>query len=95
MLIPHLLGATTEDGKVKFSKMQRLEAPRAWPNKAIKCGGHGSVSRGTCVAVGVTMGGPAVIASTGAQGQQANQTLAPLAGSYPPLRRAQGPLSVP
>jgi hypothetical protein len=26
--------------------MQRLEAPRAWPNKAIKCGGHGSVSRG-------------------------------------------------
>jgi hypothetical protein len=26
--------------------MQRLEAPRAWPNKAIKCGGHGSVSHG-------------------------------------------------
>jgi hypothetical protein len=26
--------------------MQRLEAPRAWPNKAIKCGGHGSASRG-------------------------------------------------
>jgi hypothetical protein len=26
--------------------MQRLEAPRAWPNKAIKCGGHGSVSCG-------------------------------------------------
>jgi hypothetical protein len=31
----------------KFSKpMQRLEAPRAWPNKDIKCGGHGPVSRG-------------------------------------------------
>jgi hypothetical protein len=26
--------------------MQRLEAPRAWPNKAIKYGGHGSVSHG-------------------------------------------------
>jgi hypothetical protein len=42
-----LLGAATEDEEVKFSKpMQRLEAPRAWPNKAIKCEGHGSVSRG-------------------------------------------------
>jgi hypothetical protein len=30
--------------------MQRLEAPCAWPNKAIKCGGHGSVSRGSGVA---------------------------------------------
>jgi hypothetical protein len=70
--VPRLLGAITEGGKVKFSKMQRLEEPRARPNKAIKCGGHGSVSRGTGVAVGVTMGGPTVIASTGAQGQQAN-----------------------
>jgi hypothetical protein len=26
--------------------MQRLEAPRAWPNEGIKCGGHGPVSRG-------------------------------------------------
>jgi hypothetical protein len=26
--------------------MQRLEAPRAWPNKAIKCEGNGSVSHG-------------------------------------------------
>jgi hypothetical protein len=26
--------------------MQRLKTPRAWPNKAIKCGGHESVSRG-------------------------------------------------
>jgi hypothetical protein len=41
-----VLGAAAEDGEVKFSKpMQRLEASRAWPNKAIKCGGHGSVSR--------------------------------------------------
>jgi hypothetical protein len=39
--------AAAKDGEVKFSKlMQRLEPPHAWPNKAIKCGGHGSVSRG-------------------------------------------------
>jgi hypothetical protein len=30
----------------KLKPMQHLEAPRVWPNKAIKCGGHGSVSRG-------------------------------------------------
>jgi hypothetical protein len=44
--VPRLLGATAEDREVKFSKpMQHLEAPRAWPNKTIKCGGQGSVSR--------------------------------------------------
>jgi hypothetical protein len=33
--------------KLNFQKcVQRLEAPRAWPNKAIQCGGHGSVSCG-------------------------------------------------
>jgi hypothetical protein len=36
-----------ETKKLNFSKpMQHLEAPRTWPNKAIKCRGHGSVSRG-------------------------------------------------
>jgi hypothetical protein len=49
--------------------MQRLEAPRAWPNKDIKYGGHGPVSRGAGVAVGVTIGGPTVTASMGAQKQ--------------------------
>jgi hypothetical protein len=45
--VPHLLGAAAEDREVKFSKqMQRHEAPRAWPDKAIKCGGNRSVSRG-------------------------------------------------
>jgi hypothetical protein len=43
--VPCLLEAAAEDGEVKFSKpMTRLEAPRAWPNKSIKCGGHKSVS---------------------------------------------------
>jgi hypothetical protein len=33
--------------KINFQKpRQRLEVPRAWPNKDIKYGGHGPVSRG-------------------------------------------------
>jgi hypothetical protein len=33
--------------EIKFSKpMQRLEAPRTWPNEGIECEGHGPVSRG-------------------------------------------------
>jgi hypothetical protein len=72
--VTRLPGAAAEDGEVKFSKpMQRLEAPRAWPNKVIKCGGHGSVSRGDRRGSSVTMGGPVVIASTGAQEQRANR----------------------
>jgi hypothetical protein len=53
--------------------MQHLEAPHAWPNKAIKCGGHGSVSRGAGVAVSVTKGGPTAITPTGAQKQRTNR----------------------
>jgi hypothetical protein len=53
--------------------VQRLEAPRAWPNDDIKYEGHGPVNRGTSVAVSVTIGGPTVIASTGVQEQQANR----------------------
>jgi hypothetical protein len=53
--------------------MQHLEAPRAWPNKAIKYEGHGSVSRGDWRGSRVTMGGPAVVASTGVQEQRANR----------------------
>jgi hypothetical protein len=45
--IPRLLGAVAEDREDNFSSpVQRLEAPRAWPNNDIKCGGHGPVSRG-------------------------------------------------
>jgi hypothetical protein len=33
--------------KVNFqNQCSSIEAPRAWPSKTIKCGGHGSVSRG-------------------------------------------------
>jgi hypothetical protein len=42
--VPRLLGVAAEDGEVKFSKpMQRLEAPRVWANKAIKCRGESSL----------------------------------------------------
>jgi hypothetical protein len=50
---------------------------------------------GTGVAVGMIEGGLALIMSASAQRQRANQALAPPAGSFSPLRRAQGPLSVP
>jgi hypothetical protein len=95
--VPHLLGATAEDGEVKFSKMQRLKAPRAWPNKAIKCRGHGSVSRGDRHGSQRDQGRPDsnCIKQAHRSSEPISQTLAPPAGSYPPLRRARGPLSVP
>jgi hypothetical protein len=43
------------------------------PTKLLNVEVTGQSAEGTGVAVGVTMGGPAVIASTGAQGQQANR----------------------
>jgi hypothetical protein len=72
-----------------------IEAPHAWPGETIKCGATGQSAAGTDVAVGVTKGGLAVITSASARKQRANQALAPPAGSYPPLRWARGPLSVP
>jgi hypothetical protein len=43
------------------------------PTKTLSTEVTGQLAMGIGVAVGVTMGGPAVIASTGAQGQQANR----------------------
>jgi hypothetical protein len=89
--IPRLLGAAAEDGEVKFSKpMQRLEAPRAWPNEAIKCGGHGSVSRGDRRGSRRDQGrtGSNCIKRARRSSEPISQTLAPPAGSYPPLRQA-------
>jgi hypothetical protein len=41
------LGPSWKSEKISFSKpVQRLEAPRAWPNSDIKYEGHGPVSRG-------------------------------------------------
>jgi hypothetical protein len=40
-------GPSRKSEKISFSEpVQRLEAPRAWPNSDIKYGGHGPVSRG-------------------------------------------------
>jgi hypothetical protein len=96
--VPHLLGAAAEDREVKFSKaMQRLEAPHAWPNKAIKCGGHESVSRGDMRGSQRDQGQTDSNCTKRARrsSEPISQTLAPPAGSYSPLRRARGPLSVP
>jgi hypothetical protein len=67
------------------------------PTKPLSAEVMGQSAAGTGVAVGVTKGGPAVIAPVGAQKQRTNRqtNLAPHAGSYLPLRRARGPLSVP
>jgi hypothetical protein len=43
------------------------------PTKTLSMEVTGQSAAGTCVAVGVTMGGPAVIASTGAQEQRTNR----------------------
>jgi hypothetical protein len=70
--------------------------PTHGPTKPLSVEVTGQLAAGTGVAVDVTKGGPAVITLTGAQKHEpiANQTLAPPGGSYPPLRRARGPLSV-
>jgi hypothetical protein len=69
--------------------VQRLEAPRAWPNSDIKYMGQSTM--GTGVAVGVTIGGPTVIASTSAQEQQANRQ----SDSGPTCRLASSPEAGP
>jgi hypothetical protein len=96
--VPCLLGAAADDGEVKFSKpMQQLEAPCAWHNKAIKCGGHGSVSRGDRRGSQRDQGrtDSNCIKRAHRSSEPISQTLAAPASSYPPLRRARGPLSVP
>jgi hypothetical protein len=69
--------------------------PAHGPTKPLSAEVTSQSAVGIGVAVGVTKGGPTVITPTGAQKQRANQTLAPPGGSYPPLRRARGPLLVP
>jgi hypothetical protein len=88
--------AIAKTEKISFQNQCSDSRHRAHdPTKTLSAEVTGLSAVGTGVAVGVTMGGPTVIASAGAQGQQANQTLAPPASLYPPLRQARGPLSVP
>jgi hypothetical protein len=52
--------------------MQRLEAPAHGPTKTLSTEVTGQSAMGASVAVGVTIGGPAVTTSTGAQEQRAD-----------------------
>jgi hypothetical protein len=85
--------------KVNFqNQCSGIEAPRAWLSKTIKCGDHGLVSHGdrcdswryqrrtnnNCVSKRIEAACRSPI-----------KLLAPPVGSFPPLRRARGPLSVP
>jgi hypothetical protein len=72
--VPHLLGATAEDGGVKFSKpMQRSRHPMHGPTKPLSAEVTGQSPAGAGVAVGMTKGGPAAITRMGAQKQRINQ----------------------
>jgi hypothetical protein len=95
--VPHLLGAPAEGKESKFSKCpcSGIEAPARDPAKPSSAEVTGQSAAGTGVEVGVTEGGLALIMSASAQKQHADQALAPPAGSFPPLRWARGPLSVP
>jgi hypothetical protein len=88
-------GPPQKTEKFSFQKCSDSRHPAHGPTKPLSAEVMGQSAAGTGVAVGMTMGGPVVITSTGAEGQQANQTLAPPAGSYSPLRWARRPLSVP
>jgi hypothetical protein len=96
-LVPRLLGAPAKDRESKFSKTNAVVSrhPARGPAKPSSAEVTGQSTTGTGVAVGVTEGGLALIMSASAQKQHVNQALALPAGSFPPLRRARGPLSVP
>jgi hypothetical protein len=62
-----------KDEKVNFQiQCSDSRHPARGPTKALSAEVTGQLAAGTGVVVGVTMGGPAVIASTGAQEQRAN-----------------------
>jgi hypothetical protein len=74
------------------------EAPHAWPDATTRCGGRGSVSRGDKYGSWRDrrwIDGEYVSRRTEAACKSPIRLLAPPAGSHPPLRWAQGPLSVP
>jgi hypothetical protein len=92
-----LLGASAEDKKNFKTNAAVSRHPAHGPAKASSAEVTGQSAAGTDVAVGVFEDGLAVISPASAQNSAPidNPALAPPAGSYPPLRRARGPLSVP
>jgi hypothetical protein len=84
--------------KIFQTQCSGIEAPRTWPSKTIKCGGHGLVSHGDRHGSWHDRGrtGSNYASERMEEAHQStNLALAPPVGLYPPLRRAQGPLSVP
>jgi hypothetical protein len=67
-------GPSQKTEKINFqNQCSDSRHPAHGPTKTLSAEVTGQSTVGTGVAVGVTMGGPAVIASTGAQGQRANR----------------------
>jgi hypothetical protein len=66
-------GPSQKTEKINFqNQCSNSRHPVHGPTKTLSAEVTGQPAAGTGMAVGVTMGGPAVIASTGAQGQRAN-----------------------
>jgi hypothetical protein len=74
-----------------------IEARRAWPSKTIKCEDHGSVSHGERRDSWRNRGwtGSNYDSKRTEAACQSPIKLAPPVDSFPPLRRARGPLLVP
>jgi hypothetical protein len=67
-------GSSQKTEKINFqNQCSDSRHPAHGPTKTLSAEVTGQSAAGTGVEVGVTMGGPAVIASTGAQGQRANR----------------------
>jgi hypothetical protein len=66
-------GCHKKTEKLNFQKCSDSRHPAHGPAKTSSAEVTGQSAAGTGVAVGMTMGGPAVIASTGVQGQRANR----------------------
>jgi hypothetical protein len=79
------------------NRCRGIEAPRAWPNKSIKCGGHGSVSRGDRRGSWRDRGRTAVITpvSTRKQRTHRQSSFGPTCRLVSSPEVGPGPLSVP
>jgi hypothetical protein len=94
MPVLRLLGAVVEDREGEFlNQRSGIEAPRAWPCETIRCGGRGD--RYGSWRDRRRVGGDYVSKHTEAARQSPIKLWPPPAGSYPPLRWARGPLSIP
>jgi hypothetical protein len=90
--MPCLLGTVTDSEKVNFSEpVQRLEAAPHGPTVSLSTTVTGQSAVGIGTAVGVVMGGPAVVAAMGARKQRSNRQ----SDSSPTYRLATSPEAGP